>query len=147
MSTSFYPALMDALTDGLAACAGLTEVNVFSGLVTQEEAGLECIAFGEAEWNESPAAMGGVVEENFTVHGQLRAWQPWQGTTEATIRAARDRAFAIYAEMEGYLADNPTLAGVLGIEPATGDVENSFDPDGRYCDLSITLTVQAMKTP
>jgi hypothetical protein len=146
MSTSVLGTTLDAIVDGLNARPNLSTVNVFSGAVSMEEAGLECVALGSAELEESPSAMGGNRLEEWKVYGELLALAAWQGDTETTIRHARDRAFELFAEVESYI--NDTYTGSLpDVAVTAGKIDTTFGPDGRYCTLGFTLTVRYLKNP
>jgi hypothetical protein len=146
MSTSFIGTTLDSIRAGLVNLSGLSGVNVFSGSVPMEEAGLECAAFGNGRLNEESMSMGGNRLEVWTIGGEIRVVKGWQGTTEATIKAARDRALEIAAEIESYL--NDTYTGPLPyVEMTTGEIEGTFNPDGRVCSLGFEFTVKAAKNP
>ena len=147
MSTSAIGTVYDDICDGLALRPGLAEVNVFSATVGIEEAGLECIALGYATLAEIAAAMGGYREEPWTITGsEVRVVKPWQGDTESTIRAARDRALEILAEVESFL--NDTYVGALpDIQLSGADLSQNFTPDGRECRITFEMTVANLKTP
>ena len=147
MSTSAIGTTIDDIRAGLASRAGLSEVNVFSGTVPVEEAGRECIALGYATLSEVAAAMGGVREETWTLAGsEIRVIAGWQGDTEATIKAARDRALEILAEVEGYL--NDTYTGSLPSAQLTGaELSQNFVAEGRECRVTFELTIENIKNP
>ncbi len=146
-STCTIPLALDTITAGLKLRTGLIGVKVFSGPVTQDDAGLECIAFGDVHGTEDPEAMVGEREEDYVIEGTLLAVK--SGAGETVIKAARDRAFAIYAEIEAYLNDDNTLGGrVLDAEPArVPDVEQVIQPEGRECYLDFGIRVRAIKNP
>ena len=146
MSTSALGTVLDALCAGWAARPGMSGVNVFTGPVTVEEAGLECIALGDAELTEVVAAMGGSRQESWDVQGELRVIKPWQGDTETTIAATRDRSLELFAEIETYI--NDTYLGELpDVEIVSGEMRPDFNPDGRACSLLFTLTIMTIKNP
>lgn len=146
MSTAVVGTVLDSIRAGLIAVTGLSGVNVFSGPIPFEEAGVECIAFGDARLNEEPAAMGGVREERWTVDGEIRVVKAWQGTTEQTIKAARDRALAIYAAVETYI--NDTYTGSLpDASMSDGDLKQSYLPDGRVCSVLFSVLITELKNP
>ena len=146
MSTSAIGTVLDAIRAGLAARPGLTDVNVFTGPISREEAGLECIAFGEARLNEEPHTMGGNKAETWDVDGETRVVESWQGDTEDTIEAARDRALELFAEVETYLNDT-YVADLPNVKVTSGSLTQDITPDGRACSLLFTMTVRAVKNP
>lgn len=146
MSTSAIGTTLDAIRAGLVLRDGLAGVNVFSGPVAYEEAGLECIAMGDAVLTEVAFAMGGAREETWTVHAETYVLKPWAGDTELTIASARDRALALWAEVESYL--NDTYTGSLpDASMESGEMEQGFGPDGRWCRLRFDFRVTAVKNP
>lgn len=147
MSTSALATQLDAICDGLAARPGLAEVNVFTGAVAQEEAGLECVVIGgTCELDEIAHSMGGNREETWRVDGAVRVIKEWQGSTEDTIRAARDRLMEILAEIETYL--NDTYAGTLpDAQLMSGTLDNAIWPEGRLCGLVFSFELMTVKTP
>lgn len=146
MSTSAIGTVLDALRTSLVARTNLSGVNVFSGPVSAEEAGLECIAFGDADLTEVAFAMGGLRQETWTVEGETRVVAAWKGTTELTIAAARDRALAIFAELESHLNDTFT-GGLPNAELTSARIAQNMNPEGRVCSLVFTLTITAVKNP
>ncbi len=148
MSTSAIGTSLDAIRAGLILRAGLSGVTVFTGPVPPEEAGLECIAFGDAELTEVGAAMGGLRAETWQVSGEIRVVKPWQnGGTETTIKAARDRDLAIFAELESYLNDTYSAGAYPDASLTEGEMRQIFNPDGRVCSLLFTFSVTAVKNP
>lgn len=146
MSTSAVGSVLDTIVAALKALSGLTGVNVFSGPVGAEEAGREWIIFDEARLVEVAAAMGGNREETWDVDGALMAAKPWQGTTELSIEAARDRALAILAEIETHL--NDTYTGNLpDVELTNARLTQDFGPEGRSCLIEFTFRLLTIKNP
>ena len=151
MSTSALGTTLDAIRAGLILRAGLAGVNVYSGPVSHEEGGRECIWMDNATLNEEAAAMGGQRSEVWQVKCQLWAdVDAWQGasagSTEETIKAARDRALAIFAEVESYI--NDTYTGTLpDVNVTAGELRQGYMPDGRTCAVDFTLTIEYMKNP
>ncbi len=147
MSTSQIGDVLDALVDGLRARAVLSEVQVFSAPVSLEESGLESIEFGDAELEDEPLAMGGNKTETWSVEcfcvGQAKSWD---GDTETTIRSARDRTLALFAEVETYV--NDTYTGSLpDVNVTAGKLESGYGPETRACRLTFTLRILAHKNP
>src|SRR5660397_15970 len=146
MATSAIGSVVDTLRSSMANLAALSAVNIFSGPVAVDEAGLECVAFGDARLGEEVAAMGGVREETWTMDAEMRIVKPWDTDTETTIAAVRDRAFAILAAIETHI--NDTYTGDLpDINITAGQMTQTFGTEGRICWLSFTLEVMTMKNP
>lgn len=138
---------LDAIVDGLNARPNLSTVNVFSGPVSVEEGGTECISLLKATLIEIHLIMGGGREETWDIDGELWALtSTWQGDTESSIRHARDRALELFAEVETYI--NGTYTGALPYVHATaGELTQGYGPDGRLCGLEFTLTLRAAINP
>lgn len=147
MSTSAIGTVMDALCDGLRARPGLSSVNVYSADVSLEEAGLECIAFLGATLDESAAAMGGSRAETWSIAGAVQIiLKSWQGDTESTIRAARDRTLELFAEVETYCNDTYT-GSYPNVAVEAGELTQTYSTDGRVCAISFTVTLTHLKNP
>jgi hypothetical protein len=147
MSTSVIGSQLDAIRAGLAALPALYPVNVFSGEVSPEEAGPECIAFGNATLSEVAISMGGSREETWAVSGEVRVVQAWAGDTESTIAAARDRVLALLAEIETYLNDTYDGGPLPDANLTDADIQNTYGPEGRICSLGFTFSIRAHKNP
>jgi hypothetical protein len=146
MSTSVIGSQLDVIRAGLVAVSGLTGVNVFSGPVSYEEAGTECIAFGSATLSEAVYTAGGGRVETWDVEGEIRVVKPWAGGTELTIEAARDRLAVIFGLMETYLNDTYT-GEVPDVSISSGRMVQDYVPEGRLCSLELTFTITAAKNP
>jgi len=146
MATSYIAGVLDSLADGLAALNALQDVKVFSGPVLLEEAGTECIAFGDFRLNEEMAALGNTKEEVWDVDGEMYVVKTWEGDTEATIRSARERTMELFAEVETYI--NDTYTGTYpDVEITAGEVQQNIVAEGRACRMTFSLTVTALKNP
>jgi hypothetical protein len=147
MSTSAIGTVKDAIRAALILRAGLSGVNVYSAAVSSDDAGLECIAIGNAKLDEEAFAMSGYRQEDWRVESEIRVvFKPWQGTTELTIKAARDRTLAIFAEIEAHI--NDTYTGSLPhAKIIEGDLIEDMIPDGRLCSILFTLLITAVKNP
>lgn len=146
MSTSAIGSALDALVDGLAARSGLSGVTVFSAPPSPEEAGLEGIWFGDCELTEIEHADGGSRLETWKVYGETYVKKAWATSTEATNRAARDRALALFAEVESYLNDTYT-----GSYPhatlSDADMIQNYGPSQRQCGLRFVIEIKNVKNP
>lgn len=153
-SCATLPAVLDALRAALVAEGDLSGVGIYSGFP-----GLplpdEYIFFGnEVTFDEDePLGMGGTPRtETYTIGGSVSAQKPVTAGWEAGIKAARDRAFALYAELEAYLNENYTIGGtcrtadigVVGVVQGIGEVGSG---PGYICDIDFSIVVEANKTP
>lgn len=148
MSTSAIGTVLDALVDGLRARPGLNGVNIFSAYVSLEESGLESIELGDATLTEEELAMGGARLETWDVEcvlfGQAKSWE---GDTETTIRAARDRGLELFAEVESYVNQTYLSGAYPYVAMAAGKLESGYGPETRAARLTFTLRVLAFKNP
>lgn len=148
MSVSQIGTVLDSIRAGLVERAGLAGVNVFSGPVSLEEAGLEAIEHEDATLvSNEPFAMDGSILETWDVRGGLVGWASWQGDTETTIEAARDRALEMFGEVESYINDTYASGAYPYVAIAAGGYSWVGNPEHRGCILDYTLRVQAVKNP
>ena len=145
MSTAIGTVL-DAIRAALILRANLSGVNVFSGPVSWEEAGVECIALGDARLDEEEMAMGGNRLEEWDVDGEILTQRPWQTTTETTIKAARDRTLALFAEVETHINDTYT-GSYPHVTVTAGSLSQQMSTDWRRCWLTFTLHIRNPKNP
>ena len=148
MATSQIAATLDTLRAALVDVTALAGVNIFSAPVTLEESGTECVEFGDPNLTEEVSAMGGSREETWKVE-HCNVWvvvQPWHGSTETTIKAARDRALAIFAAVETHINDTYT-GSYPDVEITGGELLQRPGNDGRGCYLGFTLTIKNQKNP
>jgi cell division ATPase FtsA len=146
MSTSTIPAFLNELVDTLATLEGLQQVTISSGLAGPTVA-LEQVAIGaQVEVDDQPLTMGGNRLETYTVSGELIIEKP--GAGEDAIRNARDRAFEVYAVIETYLNDYPTVGGtVTHAQLQRNQVRNNIAMEGRTCEIDFDIHVRAAKNP
>jgi len=146
MSTSTLPAVLTALQAALDGLSGLDGVSVFSGPAGDSQT-LECVELGaEIPMTSEPAAMNGLRKEEYSIDGSVFSIKP--GAGETVIQAARTRAFAMYAYIETYLNDTPTIGGTCtdsNLEQSK--VKQSYLPDGRMCAIEFTINVTAFVNP
>lgn len=144
IATSAIPAFLDAFADALAARADLAGVNVFSGPVAPDTAGLESIQFDHVEGTQRGRVGNTGREESFDVHGLIYVVTPTPpGKVEQSIRDARDRAFALLAAIETQLRDD-THAGqtVRRAEITDYPFDQGIAPDGgRAGRISFVLSI------
>jgi hypothetical protein len=91
-------------------------------------------------------AMGSVKEETWEVDGELYVVGVWQGDTEATIRASRDRILELFAEVESYINDT-YLGEFPDAEVTAGELQQNIAAEGRACRMTFNLTVLGIKNP
>lgn len=152
MSTSTIPAFLDALADALAALPALASASVFSAPAGDSrprvaiELGMDSDGNDEIEMNDAPMTMNGQRVEEYAVPGWTYATDPRAG--ETGIRAARDAAFALYAAVETYLNDYPTVGGTcVDADLERGKIRQPYGPEGHACFIDFTIRVRATKNP
>jgi len=146
VSTSAIGTILDAIVAGIDALGALDGVNIFSGPVLRmEEAGEEAVFLGDCRLTEVEMAMG---SETWTIQGEvITAGKTWQGTTEQTIKASRDRTLAIFAALETYLNDTYT-SPLPDVTVTSAELIPFLSPEiGRGTSLQFELTVKASKNP
>lgn len=143
MATSTVPAVLDALRTALDARPGLDGVSIFTG-PAGDEAGLESIEFFDVEdWSLEFANLGGSKrDEEYSLQGFV--WIVKPGAGETTIKAARDRAIAIYIEIESQLRTDPKVGErLLWALPNTARLTQRMSDKGRVAILEFTVRCKA----
>lgn len=146
-ATSAVPALLDALQSALSERDGLTGVTILSGPGSADDLELEYIMLGlsnpQLNSTQRYKGMGNAYkEESIRFTNELRANYPGKG--ETAIRAVRDRAYAMLAEVEDCLRVTYTLglAKVDVAELTDHDTQQGADDKGRVCLISFAITAR-----
>ena len=147
LTTKIGPYL-DALVANLSRRTGLTGVGVFSGWVGPD-GGLRSIQFESVDSTDDWGLIGNRrLDEAVTITGFIWAQAP--GAGEASIKAARDAAEAIWNELLDELVMNPSqgVAEVLtNARVASMSEENAVNADKqRVCRITFTVAVTAQIT-
>jgi hypothetical protein len=140
---STVPAFKVGLRDQLRARPGLAGVTVVTaelGADTPREALiLGNIPDGDETWD----VLGNMRREE-TYRVRWHVWIVKPGAGEDTIVAARDRAFAIAAELARQLRGDPRVNGTVKLaEYKPGAMDEGIHPDGRFCQLDGQVAVTA----
>lgn len=133
--------VLDQLVTDLSARPAFAEVNVFSGPIPVEHAGLECVAFGDTTLRGEEYAMAGSREENWEIHGEIYVSRAWQGSIEETIKAARDRALEILDDVRTYLAES-YLGSYPDVTLTAGEMSQTYTDEARVCRVAFVLTTK-----
>lgn len=141
-TTSRIPDVMDALQTGLAARAGLANVTVQSGPGDLKYLGLEYLALGVGRVSipQSQRAAGNQFkQEAARIDCEIRSGVV--GVGETAIRACRDRAFVILAEVEDFLRTTPNLSITAVDHLLLRDVDYGIGWDDRvtWCEIGFTI--------
>lgn len=141
--TSTVPAVLDALKallDPRAGLAGVTVTTAPSG----EPVPMESIQLfgtaGDQEW----AAIGNRRRrESYTIRGGIFIIKGGAGS--AVWDAARERAYALLAELEDAIRVMPTLglADRVIVQLARADLDQGAQDNGRWAALDLDLAVTA----
>ena len=138
--------VLDALVSLLVDDASLYGVNVYSGIVTADEAGLECIAFGNGTLAQIDFSIGtdAQCEETWTIGGEVYvAPHSWEGTIEETISASRERALTVLKALKDCIRDN-YLSAYPSIRLTSAELEGTIGPDGRMYRIPFELTIELL---
>jgi hypothetical protein len=143
VSVDVVATVLDAICAALPDRAGLAGVNVYSAPVSTDDAGTEYIVFGNPKLETVRGGAAGYRAETWRVEGELRAWKPWAGSIELTIKAARDRALALFGELDAHV--NDTYAdGLPSVTVASGDLDQDHQSEDRACWLAFVMFVETV---
>ena len=145
MATSTIPATLDALVAALRARPALVDTVVHDGTPITEE-GTQYVAVGWSDEDTSsvsgrqePATLGNLRRaETYDINCQACAWD---GSTE--MKVARDRAFAIFAEVEDALRADGTIGGnVIFADIGSYTVRQVQTTGGALVTIDFTIAVK-----
>jgi hypothetical protein len=153
MSICTLPAVLDALRDDLAALPGLAQVQVWTshpGELTGENI---LLAAEAVPLEEEPAGLGSTSRfESYTI--PCGTWAAVANSTEASIKAARDRVFELYGYVESYMMDaipqtisSTCRSADITLGEFTQGIYAGSDFNGRWAEVHFTITVEATKIP
>jgi hypothetical protein len=147
-ATSSIPAFFDALKALLDARAGIIGpplVTVATGNLAADTPKLAIVLFGATGPRESIGLRGpqGISQdENVTVSGAI--WIVKPGQDETVIKAARDQAATLLAEVEQTLKANPTVSGTCQYASVSASaIEAGAIDEGRWHQTSFEITYRA----
>jgi hypothetical protein len=143
--TSSIPDAMDAFVAGMMlrpniATAIADGLKVASGYLGEESGRKESI---ELTHVQTATQVWGMIgnrrrEEEYRISGLV--WATVGGKNEPIIKAARDRAFELLAEIEDFLRVDPTIGGTTKVsEVAAYPFDQGVTPDGRYCQIDFEI--------
>ncbi|HVB38576.1 MAG TPA: hypothetical protein VND92_08555 [Vicinamibacterales bacterium] len=143
ITTSVGPVL-DELRVQLIARPGLSGVGVFTGWVG-EDGGDESIQFQTVHVTATWAGMGRrSITEDYDLEGFVWVVRK-PGAGETVIKAARDRAEAIWNELLEQIQTDPHIGGLL-LMPKSIDRDEDYGIDGngnRVARVSFKLAFEA----
>lgn len=143
MPTSTAPAVLNGLVDLLTARAGLSGVQVTSGPMPS---GREKIEFHEITGTQRFATFGKTPNrptraEEFTLTGLVEVNH--DGAGETVIRSARDRAYALVAEIENCLRDNIHVGNANWAHFTRGDCRQGVGDQLRWAQIRFEIGVNS----
>lgn len=141
--TSTIHAAMNAIVDGLLARPNIITdgVMVSSGYLGADSSRHESIQlFGVTNATQQWGMLGNRRrDEEYTITGGIGVRRA--GKNEAVIRAVRERAFELLAEVEDFLRVDPTIGGTTKVsELSRYPVEQGADSEGRWCQVDFEIT-------
>lgn len=142
-TTSTIHAAMNAFVDGMLARANIVAggVQVTSGFLGQDQARHESIQLFEVRNAEQSWGMLGNRRRNeeYTIVGGIGVRRA--GKNEDVIRAVRERAFELLAEIEDFLRVDPTIGNTTRVsELSRYPVQQGADSEGRWCQIDFEIT-------
>jgi hypothetical protein len=147
MSASSIPTVLDALRAGVASRPAMSRVQVATAYMLADTAP-QAVVFHTVTGDQTPMGMSSLSrEENYTISGSCFCLAP--GADETAIKKARDGAFALIAEVEGWVNDNGTVSGTcLNAEMGESiECKQGAEPDGRWTEVTFTIEVKAVIAP
>ena len=134
---------MDAFVAGMLLRANIISaaVQVASGYLGADSARHESIQLTDVTNATQSWGMVGNRrrDEEYTLNGLV--WAMKAGKNEAVIKAARDRAFELLAEIEDYLRLDPTIGATTKVsELSAYPFEQGANEEGRYCQIDFQIT-------
>jgi hypothetical protein len=148
-ATSSIPAFFDALKALLDARPGIIgppAVTVATGDLAADTPKEAIVLAGTTAADREAVGLRGPQgishDHNVTVAGAIWIVKPGQG--ETVIKQARDRAYALLAELENQLKATPTVSDTCKFAAVTADpLEQGTNDEGRWCQVSFQITYRA----
>ena len=136
---------MDAFVAGMLAreLIATDRVQVASGYLGEDSSQKESIQLtGAGSADQEWGALGNRRrEETYVLQGLIWALAP--GKNEKAIKAARDRAFELLAEVEDFLRTDPTIDNTVKVSHLTAyPFEQGANVNGRYCQIDFEITCE-----
>ena len=140
--TSSIPDAMDAFVDGMLLRANIisAKVQVASGYLGGDSAAKESIQLTDVPAATQSWGMLGNRrrDEEYTINGLI--WVVKAGKNETVIRSARDRAFALLAEIEDFLRLDPTIGSTTKVSELTAyPFDQGANAEGRWCQIDFSI--------
>lgn len=143
VTTSSVPLVFSTLVDRLLARPGLAGVTVTSGPLAVESWGARTIQLVNTDDTDQAGNIGNTRRaENYIINGLI--WSTADGTDEAAIRAARDGAYAMQAELEDELRRQHHVGNNAQCQFAGSVIDQGVTPDGRQRSAAITFRLAVM---
>lgn len=146
-ATTTIPAFLSEFRDLLIARPGLLDVNVFTGdMPDDRDAGPESIQLIHIEQVIDPESLGNCRRmEVYTLTGLINIVRA--GAGEEVIEEARDRAFAVYREVELQLLETKHLGGAhITARLRKTTTAGVASMNGRTCWIEFEIEIQSQLT-
>jgi hypothetical protein len=151
--TSTVPAFLDALKTALEARAAIPG-NPLAPIGERPAVTIATAPSGDADPLEAVELIGARETQEWGAIGHRRRNEEYtvgavvfivrRGAGEARAKEARDRAYAILAELEDTLRTDPGVSGTVRQSQITEIVlDQDFNDNGRWAALGITIEVKA----
>lgn len=140
--TSAIHAWLCAFADALELRSGLADVLVTTGYV-EDTGKRDSIQIADQVDGEQTWGLLGNRrrDETFTASGII--WVKRAGKGEDVIRAVRERAFDLLAEIEDELRLRPRVSSTVKLAAITRySVDQGANTDGRWCQLDFEVSSQ-----
>lgn len=133
--------IMNALADALAARAGLDSVQVATAPLGKDTA-REAIVLADGRASQEWGSIGAKSrDEELTIAGLV--WVTRPGAGETVIRETRARAFALLAEIETHLREDPTALGSLKwYEFTSYTLDQGANDLGRWVQIDFEIVAK-----
>lgn len=144
MADTTAPAFLDALKAQLEAREGLSKVGIYTS--PQNEEVTQSIEFGyRITGTQGWAALGQRARnDDYTVTGII--WIAQDGAGESAAKEARDRVYALFAELEAELSAGPWVdesLNALGAQLTRADFSQWYDDRKRMARMEFDITCRA----
>jgi hypothetical protein len=124
------------------ATDSVTGVSVFEFPPGDEAPDTDVLFLGTIRTTQDHLVFGGAREERLTAEVIVFVLTPGAGDVVAAV--SEDRAQTILASVENALRGDPGVSSsVFHAQIVSTDCENGVTPEGRFCQLTVTIEAEA----